>query len=121
LPLSLAPLGEKATVIKSVENAKSYEYYNRNFPFLKSINSIPIDKIIDSLVYKSKKAPKEAKFDIGLSEIQKLGKLYFINNLKLLEHLQLFLPMVKQTLPLLRFSCKTDSFAIFLSWNLNPP
>lgn len=89
MPLSLAPLGEKATVIKSVENAKSYEYYNRNFPFLKSINGIPIDKTIHSLVYKSKKAPKEAKFDIGLSEIQKLGRLYFINNLKLPEHLQI--------------------------------
>lgn len=91
LPFSLAPLGEKAAVIKSVENAKSYEYYNRNFPFLKSINGIPIDKIIDSLVYKSKKAPKEAKFHIGLSEIQKLGRLYFINNLKLPEHLQIVL------------------------------
>ncbi len=83
LPFSIAPLNGKAVALKRIDKEGVYEYLNTAYPYLKSINGININKMIDSLVYKSKKAPKEAKFNRGISEIQQLGKLYFMNNLKL--------------------------------------
>lgn len=83
LPFSIAPLNGKVVALKRIDKEGVYEYLNATYPYLKSINGIDINTMIDSLVYKSKKAPKEAKFNRGVSEIQQLGKLYFINNLKL--------------------------------------
>ncbi len=83
LPFSIAPLNGKAVALKPIDKEGVYAYLNTAYPYLKSINGIDINKMIDSLVYKSKKAPKEAKFRYGIAEIQQLGKLYFINNLKL--------------------------------------
>ena len=89
LPFSIAPLNGKALALKHTNKKDVYEYLHTKYPFLKSINGIDINVMIDSLVYKSKKAPKEAKFNRGVSEIQQLGKLYFINNLKLPDHIKI--------------------------------
>jgi hypothetical protein len=84
LPFAIAPLKWKAVAVKNIENEGiSYKYYNGDFPFIKAINDLPIHLLIDSLVYKSKKAPKEAKFTNGIAAVQQIGKLYFMNNLKL--------------------------------------
>ncbi len=84
-PFLIAPLDEKALAL-SINKEK---YYKANFPFIKSINYVLINQLIDSLVYKSKKAPKEAKFTKGVAEIQQYGKLHFINNLKLPKQLKI--------------------------------
>jgi len=83
LPFSVAPLNQKAIALKSMRNDGTYKYYHVDFPFVKSINDLPVHSMIDSLVYKSKMAPKEAKFAHGVAAIQQPGKLYLINNLKL--------------------------------------
>jgi len=83
LPFSVAPLNQKAIALKSMRNDGIYKYYHVDFPFIKSINYLPVHLMIDSLVYKSNKAPKEAKFAHGVAAIQQPGKLYLINNLKL--------------------------------------
>lgn len=83
LPFSIAALNGKAVALKSFEKESIYSYYHPDFPFIKSINGLPVHVLIDSLVYKSKKAPKEAKFSNGIAAIQQLGKLYFMNNLDL--------------------------------------
>lgn len=83
LPFSIAPLNGKALALKHTNEKGVYDYLHTKYPYLKSINGVDINVMIDSLAYKSKKAPKEARFTRGLSEIQQLGKLYFINNLKL--------------------------------------
>ncbi len=88
LPFSIAPLNGKPVVLKHTNKEGIYEYLHTKYPYLKSINGIDINVMISSLVYKSKKAPKEARFTRGLSEIQQLGKLYFINNLKLPEQIE---------------------------------
>jgi len=81
LPFTIVPLKGNIIALKRVAKEGVYEYFHAGFPYVKSINDMSIDVMIDSLVYKSKKAPKEAKFTRGVSEIQQLGKLYFINNL----------------------------------------
>ncbi|WP_299436407.1 S41 family peptidase [uncultured Aquimarina sp.] len=83
LPFSIAALKGKAIALKRIEKEGIYEYFHPDYPYIKSINNVAIDRMIDSLVYRSKKAPKETKFRRGLSEIQQLGKLYFTNNLPL--------------------------------------
>jgi len=84
LPFSIAPLEGKVLALKEhIDKEGIYEYLHTVYPYIKSINGIDINTMIDSLVYTSKKAPKEAKFNEGVSEIQQLGKLYFINNVTL--------------------------------------
>ena len=89
LPFSIAPLNGKAVALKRIEKKGVYDYFHIDFPFVKSINNVAVYEMIDSLVYKPKKAPKEARFTRGLSEIQQLGKLYFINNLKLPKQIEI--------------------------------
>lgn len=97
LPFLLAPLNGKVVALKPTEKEGIYDYYYTDFPFVKTINTIAVIELIDSLVYKSKKAPKEAKFTRGVSELQQLGKLYFINNLKLPKQLELVFTNGKTT------------------------
>ena len=88
LPFSIATLQEKVVAIKKSSKEGIYEYVHTSYPYIKSINNIPINKLIDSLVYRSKKAPKEAKLNRGVSQIQQFGKLYVINNIELPEQIR---------------------------------
>ncbi|GLB49145.1 S41 family peptidase [Neptunitalea lumnitzerae] len=81
LPYTLAPLHDSIIVLKKTNS--EYEYLSNNFPYLKSINNIPVHNLIDSMSYKAKLAPKEAKFRRGVTELQNLGELYFKNNIAL--------------------------------------
>ncbi|GGG12382.1 hypothetical protein GCM10011344_11340 [Dokdonia pacifica] len=83
LPFSLASLNGQVVAVCRTTDEESYEYLHADFPFVKSINDIAIHTMIDSLVYKHKKAPEDAKLSRGVSEIQQLGKIYFANNLQL--------------------------------------
>lgn len=83
LPFLLTSVHGKAVALKRNNTLGNYEYQYKKYPYLKSINNLTIKTIVDSLTYKSKKAPKEAKFSLGISQIQQLGKLYFKNNLTL--------------------------------------
>ena len=88
LPFTLAPLNNKVVALEQVDNGENYAYLHEAYPYVKSINGLAIEQLIDSLVYRSKKAPKEAKLSMGVSEIQQLGRIYFINNLKLPEQIE---------------------------------
>lgn len=83
LPFSIAPLNGKVLALKRINKEGIYSYLHEGYPYVKSINGLPIRVMIDSLVYKSNTAPKAAKFSRGVSEMQQLGRLYFMNNLKL--------------------------------------
>jgi C-terminal processing protease CtpA/Prc len=83
MPFLLTPLEGKVLAIKKSDTIGTYKKQYSNYPFVKSINGISIKSMIDNLVYASKKAPKEAQFTRGINAIQKLGALYFKNNLEL--------------------------------------
>jgi hypothetical protein len=82
LPFSMAPLNNKTVALRSTDTDGKYEYLHEDFPFVKSINGIPLEVFIDSMAYRSRKAPKEAKLSWGVMELQELGALYFKNNLE---------------------------------------
>lgn len=88
LPFSVTVLQGKAVAVKRITKNDTYKYVHAAYPYIKSINGISVDQLVDSLVYRSKKAPKDAKISRGVSEIQQLGKLYAINNRKLPEQIK---------------------------------
>tara|TARA_B100000949_G_scaffold221675_2_gene222594 strand:- start:13854 stop:15692 length:1839 start_codon:yes stop_codon:yes gene_type:complete len=82
LPFSMAPLNNKTIALRATEVDGNYEYLHGDFPFVRSINGIPMEVFIDSMAFRSRKAPKQAKLSRGLLEVQQLGDLYFKNNLE---------------------------------------
>lgn len=82
LPFSLASLNGKTVALQATGIDGTYEYLHKDFPFVKSIDGIPTQVFIDSMAYRSKKAPEQPKLSKGLLEVQQLGGLYFKNNLE---------------------------------------
>ena len=83
LPFGLAVLNDKVIALKRDSSTKNYEYLHKDFPYLKSINGVIIEKLIDSFNYKAKKAPREARLSRGVAAIQQYGELLFMNNEKI--------------------------------------
>ncbi len=78
LPFGISVFDGKLIALKREANA--YSYYNKNYPYLKSINGIPINTFMDNYNYKHQKAPKAAKLARGAMAIQNYGALLFKNN-----------------------------------------
>ena len=89
LPFTLAPLNSKVVALKP--SGDIYRYYLNNFPYVKSIDGMSIDQLLDSLVYKPQKAPKEARLSRSIAAIQQLGQLYFSNNLSVSKSVEVVL------------------------------
>ncbi|UZR96332.1 S41 family peptidase [Chondrinema litorale] len=83
LPFTIAPLNSKTVALRAIPSDGNYEYFHKDYPNVKSINGFPIDVFIDSMAYRSRKAPQQAKLSRGVTEVQRFGSLYFKNNLKL--------------------------------------
>ncbi|UII26364.1 S41 family peptidase [Fulvivirga maritima] len=89
LPFTIAPLNGKVAALTSSNHEHHYAFLHPKYPYIKSINNVPIHNLIDSLAYKSRTAPKEAKLSRGVSSLQQLGKLYFNNNLDIPENINI--------------------------------
>ncbi|MDY8135991.1 S41 family peptidase [Aquimarina sp. 2201CG5-10] len=83
LPFGVTVVDEKIMAVKQNLNDKNYTYYNNKFPYIKSIDGVSIDTLIDIYNYRDKKAPKNVKFSSGAEAIQKYGELLFKNNKQL--------------------------------------
>lgn len=79
LPFGITILDKKIIAVKQKFD-NNYTYYDEEFPYIKSINGIPIKTLIDTYNFKDKKAPKEAKLSLGAKAIQKYGALLFHTN-----------------------------------------
>jgi hypothetical protein len=82
LPFGLAMLNGKIIGLKRNPNSRNYNYFFQSYPFVKSVNGIAIDQLIDTYLYRDKKAPAEAKLSRGTEAIQRYGELLFKNNLE---------------------------------------
>ncbi|WP_272149225.1 S41 family peptidase [Tenacibaculum aiptasiae] len=81
LPFGITILNGKVIAVQQkTNNKKEYSYYNNEYPYIKSIDGIAIEILMNDYNYRNKKAPKEAKFTRGANAIQKLGALLFKNN-----------------------------------------
>ncbi|CAM1344389.1 S41 family peptidase [Tenacibaculum amylolyticum] len=78
------PFGLQAVEGKiAVMNEENTAFYNKDYHYLNAINGIPVAKLTNELNYRNKKAPKEARLSRGADKIQRIGRLFFENNMEL--------------------------------------
>jgi hypothetical protein len=82
LPFGLATLNGKIIVLKKDDKSGIYKYYFNSHPYIKSINGIGVETLINTYNYRDKKAPEQAKLTKGSSAIQRYGALLFDNNIE---------------------------------------
>lgn len=75
----------------AVMNEENTAFYNKKYHYLRAINGISVTKLINELNYKNKTAPKEARLARGVDKIQRIGRLFFENNMKLPESISVTL------------------------------
>ncbi|TKC13238.1 hypothetical protein FA048_06425 [Pedobacter polaris] len=81
LPFGVSALNGKIIALKKDEKGGNYKYYFGSHPYIKSINGITIETLINTYNYKDKRAPEQAKLTRGSSAIQRYGALLFENNI----------------------------------------
>jgi len=86
LPFGITILDEKVIAVKQKSN--DYAYYSKKFPFVKSINDIHIETLIDKYNYRDKKAPIASQLNRGADAIQNYGALLFKNNIECPEKIE---------------------------------
>lgn len=90
-PFSLGHLKGKVVALNHNRSKNKYEYYSKDFPFLKSINNIDIYEFIDKYAYTNKRSPSRAKLNDGLQGIRDIGELYFKQGKTTLEEISITL------------------------------
>lgn len=81
LPFGVAPLNGKIVALKNDEENKGYTYYYQSQPYIKSIDGVATETLINTYNYRHKKAPAPAKLSWGSSAIQRYGALLFENDI----------------------------------------
>ena len=82
LPFGVATLAGKIIGLKQNVTDKNHTYYYNAYPYIKSINGIAVETLMNAYNYKDKKAPTQAKISRGSNAIQKYGELLFKNNIE---------------------------------------
>lgn len=80
LPFGLAALNGKIIGLKKNEKGGDYKYYFDSHPYIKSLNGIAIETLINTYNYKDKRVPEQAKLTRGSGAMQRYGALLFENN-----------------------------------------
>lgn len=76
-PFAIAPLNGKTVGLIINKSTKEYNYYSEEYPYVKSINSMPVMKFIEQYAYKRKSSPIAAKLYDGIKDIRDIGELFF--------------------------------------------
>ncbi|AUC84282.1 hypothetical protein CW731_02745 [Polaribacter sp. ALD11] len=77
LPFGVVSVGDHIIAL----NQEGNSFYDKEHPYLVSINDITVEDYINKYNYRDKKAPKAAKITRGAKSIQRLGSLFFNYNL----------------------------------------
>ena len=77
LPFAVAPLNGQVVALVRNRSAKQYEYYSQEYPFLKSINGLPVLEFIEQYAYRRKNAPTAAMLYDGVKDLRDIGELFF--------------------------------------------
>lgn len=83
LPFGLANLNGKLIALKRDTLKKQFNFLSKKHPYIKSINGIDVNTLIDSYNYKSKNAPNASKHTRAAEQTEKYGALLFYKNLPL--------------------------------------
>jgi len=82
-PLAFAPLGSKILVVDYDDNKKEFKFWNSDFPYLNSINNIPIEKILPQILVGKILAPKESYFTSAVRELRDVETIFRILKMEL--------------------------------------
>ncbi len=76
LPFAVAPLQGRVAALKYNKEVRCYEYYSKEYPYIKSIEGLPIMDFIERYAYRRKKAPAAAMFYDGTKDLRDIGELF---------------------------------------------
>lgn len=82
LPFGVAALNGKLVGLKKNPANENYSYYYHSHPYIKGINGVAAETLINTYNYRHKKAPAQAKLTWGSSAIEKYGALLFRNDIQ---------------------------------------
>lgn len=77
-PMSFAPYQKNVLVLEYDNITKEYNYWNSQFPFLKSINNIPIQKIISQILPGEALAPETSYFTRAVRDLRDIETVFNI-------------------------------------------
>jgi C-terminal processing protease CtpA/Prc len=75
-PIAFAPLNGKILVVEYDKAKKGYGFWNSEFPYLKSINHIPVEKLIPQILPGEILAPKKSYFTRAIGELRDVEKIF---------------------------------------------
>ena len=86
-PVSFAPYKDKVLVLKynkiNDKANKKYAFSDSDFPYLKSINNIPLEKLLPKILPSQKLAPKKAYLLQAIRELRDIETVFSILNIEL--------------------------------------
>ncbi|MEL6973404.1 MAG: hypothetical protein AAFO02_24820, partial [Bacteroidota bacterium] len=77
LPFAVAPQNGNVAALIMDRSTKQYRYYEEEYPFLKSINGLPVVDFLEQYAYRRKTAPAAAKLYDGVKDLRDIGELFF--------------------------------------------
>ncbi|WP_435262604.1 S41 family peptidase [Tenacibaculum sp. nBUS_03] len=80
LPFGVTVLDNQLIAVKKTSEKRGYNYYLAKYPYIKSINGITIETLLEIYNYSDKKAPKEARLKRGAYWLERFGHLLYKNN-----------------------------------------
>lgn len=83
LPVAFAPLKDKTLVLNYDEGKKEYGLWNAEFPYLHSINDIPIEEILPQILVGAVLAPENAYRTNAIRKLRDIETIFRILDLEL--------------------------------------
>lgn len=78
LPFMVAPLDGKVVALKANEkNKEQYELFLEKYPYLKAIDGVAIEEILEKNAWRHKQAPKASRLVYSLYDLRYLGLQYY--------------------------------------------
>lgn len=82
LPFGITILDGQFVATKQSKSAVTCSYYDTLYPYLKCIDGVAIETLVDTYNHRDKKAPQQAKLSRGAKALQDYGALLIKNNLQ---------------------------------------
>ncbi len=83
LNIAFAPFKDKVLVVDYNKSKKKYEFWNSDFPYLHSINNIPIEQILSKVLVGELHSPKEAYRTNAIRDLRDIETVFRTLKMKL--------------------------------------
>lgn len=75
-PISFAPFHNNILVLDYIREQRAYQYWKKDFPYLKSIDGIPIEQIISKVLPRDALAPEASYFTRAVRELRDIETVF---------------------------------------------